>query len=263
MNCDVPGGKEMFVTPEHVAQYRKEGFFILTKVIPDDALEGLRAECQRYIDKFDREMEEKGLDKLGINHYKKRYFISNRGNESPIITSFLFSDLMAEITRAALGDTVYLFNEQYVVKAADKDTKFGWHQDSGYVGHYHKPYLSCWCALDDMSEENGTISVLPYERAGMKPDDLFDHEVEEGTNDKVGYRGSDPGIPVIVPAGSIVAFSSRTFHRSGANKTNRMRRSYLAQYSVEPIMTKDNQKIWAQAVPFLVNGQPVAQVPQE
>jgi ectoine hydroxylase-related dioxygenase (phytanoyl-CoA dioxygenase family) len=249
-NKPITGDQAMLVSPENIAQFRKEGYFILEGVIPAPALEGLRAECQRYIDKFDAEMEAKGLNILGINHYKKRYFISNRGNESPIITQFLFGDLMDEITHATLGETVYLFNEQYVVKAADKDTKFGWHQDSGYIGHYHKPYLSCWCALDDMSVANGTISVLPYERAGMQPDDLFEHVVEEGTNDKVGYHGSDPGIPVIVPAGSIVAFSSRTFHRSGPNQTDKMRRSYLAQYSKEPIMTKDNTKIWAQAVLF-------------
>jgi ectoine hydroxylase-related dioxygenase (phytanoyl-CoA dioxygenase family) len=244
----------MIVSAENIAQFRKEGYFILEKVIPAAALEGLRAECQRYIDKFDAEMEAKGLDKLGINHYKKRYFISNRGNESPVITNFLFSDLMADVTQSTLGDNVYLFNEQYVVKAADKDTKFGWHQDSGYIGHYHKPYLSCWCALDDMSVQNGTISVLPYERAGMQPDDLFEHVEEAGTNDKVGYHGSDPGDPVIVPAGTIVVFSSRTFHRSGSNLTDRFRRSYLAQYSTEPILTKDGSKNWAQAVPFIVEG---------
>src|SRR6266540_4238528 len=108
----------MLVSKENIEQFHKEGFFLLERVIPDAALEGLRAECQRYIDRFDAEMEAKGLNTLGINHYKKRYFISNRGNESSIITQFLFSDLMAEITRATLGDTVYLFNEQYVVKAA-------------------------------------------------------------------------------------------------------------------------------------------------
>jgi ectoine hydroxylase-related dioxygenase (phytanoyl-CoA dioxygenase family) len=214
----------------------------------------LRHECQRYIDKFDAEMEAKGVKTLGITHYKKRYFISNRGNESPIITQFLFSDLMADITQATLGDNVFLFNEQYVVKAAEVGTQFAWHQDSGYIGHYHTPYLSCWCALDDMTEENGTIYVLPYERAGMQPDDLFDHTVEEGTNDKVGYRGDDPGIPALVPAGSIVVFSSRTLHRSGMNTTDKMRRSYLAQYTTEPIMKKDGSGYWAQAVPFIQNG---------
>lgn len=242
------------ITQQQIAQFQEDGFFFLENVIPDDILEGLRTECQHYIDKFDAEMEAKGVTTLGINHYKKRYFIANRGNESEIITNFLFSDLMAAIVRATLGDEAYLFHEQYVVKAADVGTKFAWHQDSGYVGHYHRPYLSCWCALDDMSEENGTIAVLPYKRAGMTADDLFEHVVEEGTNDKVGYHGNDPGDLFIAPAGSIAVFSSRTFHRSGSNTTPNMRRSYLAQYSAEPIMNREGTGLWGKAIPLLKNG---------
>lgn len=248
----------MHITEAQKEQYRQEGYFILESVMTDEQLEGLRAECQRYIDAYDAEMEAKGVDVIGINHYKKRYFISDRGQESPIITSFIFSDLMAEVCRATLGDDAYLFNEQYVVKAAEVGMKFGWHQDSGYVGHYHRPYLSCWCALDDMTVENGTVYVLPYSRAGMQPDDLITHTVEEGTNDKVGYHGDDPGIPAIVPAGSVVVFSSRTFHRSGTNTSRHMRRSYLAQYSAEPIMSADGSALWRRAVPFLKGGQVVA-----
>ncbi len=242
------------VSAAQMAQYRSEGYFILERVIDEESLAGLRQECQRYIDIYEVEMEAKGVTVSGINHYKKRYFIANRGKESPPISRFLFSGLMADICRATLGESAYLFNEQYVVKAAEVGTKFAWHQDSGYVGHYHRPYLSCWCALDDMTVENGTVYVLPYQRAGMQPDDLFDHIVEEGSNDKIGYHGDDPGIPALVPAGSIVVFSSRTFHRSGPNTTDRMRRSYLAQYSAEPILKKDGNGTWGQAIPLLVDG---------
>ncbi len=244
----------MLVTEEQREQYRTQGYFILESVIPADMLEGLREECDRMVAEYDDDMERKGVTSQGITHYKKRYFISNRGQESTTISRFIFSDLMADVARATLGETVYLFHEQYVVKAPEVGTKFAWHQDSGYIGHYHTPYLSCWCALDDMSLENGTIFVLPYERAGMTPDDLFDHTVEATSNDKVGYRGDDPGIPAIVPAGSVVVFSSRTFHRSGPNTSPRMRRSYLTQYSREVIMNKEGTGLWGQAVPFLEDG---------
>jgi len=247
------------VSPEQVQQYKEEGYFILPSVIPKAALEGLRAECMRYIEAYDREMEAKGLQTEGITHYKKRYFISNRSVDSPIMTEFLFSDLMADICRATLGDEAYLFNEQYVVKAADTDSKFAWHQDSGYIGHYHRAYLSCWCALDDMSVENGTVYILPYSRDGRSSvDDIIDHELEAGSNDKVGYRGTDPGDPALVPAGSMVIFSSRTFHRSGVNRSDAYRRSYLAQYSAEPILSKDGSKVWRRAEPILRGGQRVA-----
>jgi len=244
----------MHISEDLLAKYRRDGYFLLENAIPLPALEGLRQECHRYVDQYEAEMEARGVKQIGINHYKRRYFISGRGLESGPITDFLFGDLMADITRAVLGDTVYLFNEQYVVKAADIRTQFSWHQDSGYIPHYHAPYLSCWCALDDVDEENGTIYVLPYERAGMQPDDHIRHDQDPDLDDMVGYKGDDPGDPVIVPAGSIAVFSSRLLHRSGPNKTDRYRRVYLAQYSAEPIMNTDGSALWNQAVPFWEDG---------
>ncbi len=243
------------VSEEQQEQYHRDGYFILESVIPENVVAALLDECMRLVRERDREMEAKGVTTEDITHYKKRYFISSRSDSSPIMTDFLFSDLMAEVCRATLGETAYLFNEQYVVKAADTDSKFAWHQDSGYVGHYHRAYLSCWCALDDMSVENGTVYILPYSRDGRhSTDEIIDHTIEDRSNDKVGYKGDDPGLPAIVPAGSIVVFSSRTFHRSGPNMTDKYRRCYLAQYSAEPIMNRDGSALWGRAEPVLKDG---------
>lgn len=251
------------VSQAQVLQFQREGYFVLESVMPLPVVAALRNECQRHIDEFDRQMEARGVTTDGINHYKRRYFVNDRGMTSPVMRAFLFGDVMANIVQATLNDTAFLFNEQFVVKAADGSNPFAWHQDSGYIPYDHKPYLTCWCALDDMSIANGTIYVLPYGRDGREHNDLVpEHTVQEGTNDRVGYHGDDPGDPVIVPVGSIVAFSSRLFHRSGANTTDRVRRSYVAQYSREPIMNKEGTAHRHTAVPFIVNGQRVSQVEQ-
>jgi ectoine hydroxylase-related dioxygenase (phytanoyl-CoA dioxygenase family) len=243
------------ISEEQKRQYREEGYFLLERVMPQEHLEMLRDECQRFIDLEDSRMDEAKTDVLGINHRNKRYFVAGACAISQRIPEFVYSELTAELCRATLGSDSYLFWDQYVVKGAEVGMKFGWHQDSGYVGHPHRPYLTLWCALDDMSVENGTVYILPYSRAGSR--DVQPHVQEKGTNDLIGYHGSDPGIPVIVPAGSIAVFSSTTFHRSGANTTNKMRRVYLAQYSGEIIMDKEGKKPQGQHEPFLKNGQRV------
>lgn len=248
----------MLITPQQIEQFKQDGYFIVENALTEQQLNMLRSECQRFVDAYETEMEAQGVTDIGISHYKKRYFVEGRGQDSPEIAEFLMSQLMADVCRAILGDDVYLFLEQYVVKVADVGTKFGWHQDSGYIDHYHDPFLTCWCALDDMTIENGTLYVLPYERAKMHPSDLFEHRIEEETNDRVGYYGDDPGIPVLVPAGSMVVFSSRLFHRSGANVSHQIRRAYEARYSAKPIMDKDGRKLQNKAVPILQKGQRVA-----
>jgi ectoine hydroxylase-related dioxygenase (phytanoyl-CoA dioxygenase family) len=224
------------ITSAQIEQFRDEGFFVLENALPESELEALRAECERLVAERDAEMDRLGVDTIDLDHRGSRYFIHAYGR-SPAVERFLRSELMARIARAALGPTVYLFNEQYVVKAAERGLKFGWHQDSGFIPYAHRPYLTCWVALDHVSEANGTVNLLPYARAGTR--EVVEHVRAEETNDLIGYFGDDPGDPVIVPAGSVVGFSSTLLHRSGPNTTDQMRRVYVAQYSAEPILSED------------------------
>ena len=60
-----------------------------------------------------------------------------------------------------IGDEAYLYWDQYVVKAAEVGMQFSWHQDSAFnTTAPHRPYVSIWCALDDMTEEPKVCLVL-------------------------------------------------------------------------------------------------------
>ncbi|MFC0877277.1 phytanoyl-CoA dioxygenase family protein [Saccharicrinis sp. FJH2] len=239
------------ITKEQIEQYNRDGFVILRNVISPEMIEKIQDECERFIREKDAEMDSKGVEVDEINHKGKRYFIAMRSGDSKPMQDLIFGNEMEQITRSILGDDVYLFLEQYVVKAADKGMTFSWHQDSGYVTEKHEPYLSCWMPLDDVTEENGTVYLLPYDEAGTKT--RIDHTLQEGTNDMVGYFGDNPGIPAILKKGDIALFSSVCFHRSGSNKTSKSRRVLLMQYSKQPIK-KDNGEVLYMAEPFIVNG---------
>jgi ectoine hydroxylase-related dioxygenase (phytanoyl-CoA dioxygenase family) len=225
-----------FVSPAQEAQFKTEGYFVLPGIVPEAHLRMMREECDRFVAEFDAAFDANGGRRDGINA-KGRYFIAKRHRGSRL-GEFIFSDLMADICRATLGDSAFLFYEQFVVKGPEKGGKFSWHQDSGYLHPVpHDPYVTCWVTLDDVSEENGTVYLLPFSRAGSR--EIVPHVVNPETNDKEGYFGPDPGDPVIVPAGSIAVFSSLVFHRSGTNTTRRWRRVYLPQYSAAPLLKPD------------------------
>jgi ectoine hydroxylase-related dioxygenase (phytanoyl-CoA dioxygenase family) len=246
---------EPIVTEKQKKQFQEEGYFILERCVPEELLRLLRNNCQGFIDGADAEMTAQGVDRLGLNVRGKRYFNAHCYKKSPILGEFIFSELMAEICRATIGGEANLFWDQYVVKGADKESSFSWHQDSGYV-HVDCPlYLTCWVALDDVTLENGTVYLLPYSQIGIRS--VVKHIKDPRTNDMVGYFGKDPGLPVVVPAGSIACFSSYVFHRSGPNLTDKLRRVYLPQYASTVIrnMKGDQQ---GQAVPFLRGGEIVS-----
>jgi ectoine hydroxylase-related dioxygenase (phytanoyl-CoA dioxygenase family) len=240
------------VTEEHRQQYRDEGYFVLPRVLADHDVELLRSGAAYAIAKADAEMDARGTDRLDINARGRRYFSNNVAQDRPELRGFLLGELMANICRATLGDTAYLFNEQYVIKCADRDTAFAWHQDSGYIHEQHEPYLTCWIALDDVDESNGAVYVLPFSHVGVRT--YVRHVRDPDVNDMVGYFGSAQGLPVEVPTGSIICFSSVVFHRSGPNLTDRMRRVYVVQYSPEVILDRGGAKPWAGFEAFLAGG---------
>jgi ectoine hydroxylase-related dioxygenase (phytanoyl-CoA dioxygenase family) len=242
------------VTDTQLRAYREEGWFVLEDALDRTSLEVLREECQRFMDERDAEMDAAGTDVMGLDRRGQRYFVNDCSTRSASLRQFLLGETMREVCRAAVGEDAYLFNDQFVVKGTDGETSFSWHQDGGYIPYEHPRYITCWIALDDVDEENGTVYLLPYDRAGTRA--VVPHRRDPATNDMVGYFGADPGVPAIVRAGSIVCFSSTVFHRSGANTTGRLRRVYVAQYSPEPILDEEGRSPRHQAAPVLRAGAP-------
>ncbi len=224
------------VSNAHLAKYRKDGYFILESALAPSMLRNVQDEAMRFKTLFDDKMREAGVEVWDINHLNKRYFISLYHNHSRLLQEYLFSEQMAEICRATMGPEVFLFQEQFVIKGAEVGMTFSWHQDGGWFTPDCPPYVSIWLALDDMTEENGTIYVLPQTRMARRG--WIEHRVDPKTNDRIGYEGTDPGSRFSSPPGSLAVFSHQTLHRSGANTTKNMRRVYLAQYSCAPILNR-------------------------
>jgi ectoine hydroxylase-related dioxygenase (phytanoyl-CoA dioxygenase family) len=237
-------------------QFAEEGYAVFEGVLAGEPLALLREQCARFVAREDARMDTAGVDSLGITHRGRRYFANECQREQPALRQILFGPQMAEVCRAALGPIAYFFFDQFVVKGPEQGLPFGWHQDSGYVvGNGgpvdHAPYLTCWCPLDDVSVDNGTVRVLPFSQVPASREAILPHVRQPGTNDLVGWPGDDQGVAIEVAAGSVVAFSSLLLHATGANRTPDMRRVYLAQYSPEVILNPGTRQLRRNAIPLL------------
>ena len=234
------------ISDEQLKQFHEQGFFVLENVVPIAQQQMLREVCDAMIAQDDAKSKANGTP-LTLKYFMSLWDEPPGKNPEKDecrtrAKEFVFGDLMKQITQTLLGDKVFLSFEQFVVKAAEKGAPFAWHQDSAYVSTPHPPYLTCWCTLDDVTEENGTVYMLPYDRAGTR--DVLPHHRAKDDFDLIGYDGDDPGIPVIASAGSIACFSSHVLHRSGRNTTPNLRRVYLPQYSSQPILNEKGEPFY-------------------
>lgn len=248
----MPGDTPVSIGVEQKKQFQDEGYFVLPEALPENLLTTLISEYQSMVDETNRDMDERGIDAIGVNQRNRQYLFTNSYTKRPELGQVLFSDLMAAICRATLGSEGCLFWDQFVVKGPGMPMPYEWHQDGGCIGHAHRPYLICWIAMDEMGLDNGTLQILPFSKARVR--DRVAHRRDRKTGQPVGYFGSEPGVAVTGPAGTIGVYSSLSFHCSGPNVSNRFRRSYLIQYTAEPLMSADGVRLFGNAVPFLSTG---------
>ena len=241
-------------------QFATEGYAVFAGALTSAMLDMLRDQCSLFIRREDARMDALGVDSIGITHRGRRYFANQCQRTQPALREMLFSPIMADICRATLGEDAYFFFDQFVVKGPEGGLPFGWHQDSGYVvGNGgpadHAPYLTCWCPLDDATVENGTVSVLPFSRVPASRQGILPHQRQSQTNDLVGWTDATGAVTLEAPAGSVVAFSSLLLHATGANRTDKLRRVYLAQYTREVMLNPGTRQLRNNAVPLLLKGE--------
>jgi ectoine hydroxylase-related dioxygenase (phytanoyl-CoA dioxygenase family) len=243
------------ITDEHVRRYDDDGFFVLEGAVAGEALEMLRREADLAIAAEEERIRNNARDVEHLTHLGHRYFVIQRSRTRLDLRAFLWSALMTDVCARLVGPDAYLFTELFVCKRPGPETSFGWHQDHGYVDYFGfgdgPPNVTVWTALDDMTEENGTLRVLPFSRGGTRV--TAKHHRLAGDRDIVADFGGGPGELLEMPAGSVVVMSGLLPHASGPNTTPGTRRAHLTQYSKQPVLI-DGKTPAQLAVPVLQGG---------
>jgi phytanoyl-CoA hydroxylase len=213
------------LTPSQRQQYDEQGFVVLPDFLSESLLAAVEARLDAHDEAHNQRLQVEGNQ--GISRANEIAFTANLVKIDPMLAAFVASDPFVELTTEILGPDIKLYWDQTVYKRPETAKEFPWHQDTGYVPTDPPHYLTCWVPITDATIENGCIWVQPQSHLqGM---------VEHRPTD-IGlqcYFGSDPGLAVPVPRGSVIAFNSMLFHRSGPNLSHQTRKAYVVQFSVE------------------------------
>ncbi len=213
------------VTMEMKKQFEQEGYVIFKDLFSDQEIDALRGR----IDKHDEESQAalRLIGQSGISIANQINFNALLNQKDAQIQAFTANRTMVDITTALIGPDMKLYWDQSVYKSPEANRDFPWHQDNGYAPIEPAAYVTCWLALEDATIENGCVWILPRTH--------LQGEVEHKPTE-VGlqcYFGQDPGIPVELKKGSMVAFHSLLFHRSTPNVSDTIRKGFIMQYSVD------------------------------
>jgi ectoine hydroxylase len=139
------------------------------------------------------------------------------------------------LAREALGvEDVAPFTDKFNAKRARAGGEFLWHQDHPFwysiIRERARDTVTLGLFLDDATEENGALVVVPGSHHGPAPRQRLFPDVL--TRYHADPAAIDEGHAVVaeVPAGGVLAFGPFLLHRSGPNTTGGDRRVLFLTY---------------------------------
>lgn len=212
------------MTNEQRQSMETDGFIVLERVFSEVDMAAVTAQIEALQARHEEAIRAKGGTE-GISRAGEITFTSHLAEQDLALLAFCRRPELAQLGTALLGPDVDLYWNQAVFKMPEGEKEFPWHQDDGYTPVSPSPYLTLWIALNEATVENGCVWVRPgSHQAGRVPHEstpigLSCHPLDH----------PDQGIPVPVPAGSVVVFWSLTMHKSGANVSQGHRKAYIVQ----------------------------------
>ena len=158
-----------------------------------------------------------------------------------------------------LGDKpVRFWHDQIFYKPAKQGGVVAWHQDYSYWTRT-KPvaHITCWCALDDATAENGCLQYIPgSHKWGLLPKPVIAgalHGIREFLSEEQKKQFDNAQLAP-VKAGEAIFHHSLTLHGSGENKSPKPRRAFVINAFADGVISDSNEPLLA-GVPVVPKGE--------
>ena len=211
--------------------YETDGFVVVHDVFGERELE----EIDREIDRL---LAVPGNGSSGA----KEGWIFNVAKRSDLAAAFAEDERLLGLIEEVVKPGIAIHSTKLVTKRPRSPEVCHWHQDEAFYLKPNDPTtfsdarMSIWVPLQAATVENGCLWVVSgSHRWGLEEFTVVDHGTCLRKLNREEYA-REHGIPVPVPAGSVVLFNAYTWHSSQGNETDRVRRAFIVSYQEATVL---------------------------
>ncbi len=206
------------------AHYEEHGYTIFDRFLTDAAILELREHSERIVtETVDSIPEDERQMWLNPHQLGERWF-----------WDFLTEPKMLDMVERQIGPNILFWAGGGMAKPPRTGTEIKWHQDSPYWNVVGNHAGGVWIPLDDVDEENGTMSILPYwHNKGVLPrtvdteNGFFNQEIEPSA---LPDNLDELTVPYTLKAGQMATHNVMLPHGSSPNESDRWRRNIGLRY---------------------------------
>jgi ectoine hydroxylase-related dioxygenase (phytanoyl-CoA dioxygenase family) len=247
------------LTDEQIEQYRNDGFIVIERLFDGDDLSRVDATIRQLTDEalaggdFSKVLE---LEPEPVEGKRVPRRVYSPYDQHEAFRSLAHDPRLADKIESLIGPNFNIQHSKLNMKPAKVGSVVEWHQDMTYFPHTNDDLLAALVYLDEATEENGCLQVLPRHHTHY-----FDHTGKDGkfagmiTEDLSNFGKPKP-LPA--PAGSAILMHCITPHSSLPNRSPRPRRTLIFEYRANdafPIYFGEMTKL-AEGSLRLVRGKP-------
>lgn len=225
-----------------VAAFWRDGVLTVADAVTPEQLARLNAGLAGWVEESRAHSEPFGpptLDErprfdMGAEHSAEHPALRRVNNPSDISDAYL--DVMSDARTVdmiadLIGANVKFHHCKINVKLPGARTEVAYHQDFAYTPHTNDDVVTALLMLDEVTEENGCLMVVPGTHKGpiytLFKDGVFTGKMSDEVESDMLARQ----IPVTGKAGSVCLMHTRLAHGSAANRSARPRGLYICVYS--------------------------------
>ena len=165
------------ISDQNVAFYRETGYLVVENVYSDDEIQQMRGAVANLVSRAAGVTDHDDVYDLEPSHTPERPRV--RRIKEPYNVDHLFRSMaehprLIAVLRRLLGDDLRLHGGKINIKAAEYGSPVEWHQDWAFYPHTNDDVLAVGVMLDDMTEQNGPLLVMPGSHKGP----TYDHHAD-------------------------------------------------------------------------------------
>jgi ectoine hydroxylase-related dioxygenase (phytanoyl-CoA dioxygenase family) len=230
------------LSQEQIEQFWRDGYATIENAVTPVQLAALRRELAQWVEASRAETKPFGAPTIdgrprfdmGAEHTAERPAlrrVNNPSDISPAYRDVMENSAIVDMVSDLIGPDVKFHHCKINVKLPGSNTEVGYHQDFPYTPHTNDDLVTALLMLDDMTPENGCLTVVPGSHRGPLYS-LFENDLFVGSIDaKATARLKAGELQVTGKAGSVCLMHTRLVHGSDANRSTQNRGLYICVYS--------------------------------
>ena len=252
------------LTQEQVDSYRDNGYVAVDNVVSTTEVAELQRVTDEFIAKSAAVAESDGVFDLEPGHTPEAPKL--RRLKSPAAQHSAYKRMLhhagiCDMVAQLIGPSFRTNGTKLNMKSEEFGSPVEWHQDWAFYPHTNDDLLAVGLAIDDMTQENGCLMIIPGSHRGK----VYNHHDQQhgyfvGAVTEEDFDDGDAEM-VEVKAGGISVHHVRALHGSLPNTTSMPRRLLLLQYCAVDAWPLDYSSAtdWETFNSRLIRGEPMCE----